>query len=212
MKRILAIDPGNEVSGWVKYDLELGRPVAHGNATPNEELVRIVKQTSTRSSVLIVEMFKPRGQPLYIQLVWTAVWIGRFVQAWGGRWDHLYRETVKHHLTGRTNSKDANVNVAVRERWGGRKSVGKKDSPGPLYGIAKHAWPALAVAVAYAEGARSEEPKPPTVRSRSGPPGDEPALGSAKPSEPPMGDEGRPVRRIRSHGPRRDGEGDRRSD
>ena len=212
MKRIFAIDPGNEVSGWVEYDLELGRPVAHGNATPNLELLLTVKRRDHTSSILVVEMFKPRGQPLYWQLVWTAVWIGRFVQAWGGRWDHLYRETVKHHLTGRTNSKDSNVNAAVRERWGGPKSVGKKASPGPLHGIARHAWPALAVAVAYAEGARSEEPKPPTVRSGNRAAGDEPALGSPKPAEPPVGAKGRPVRRIRTHGPRRSGEGDRRPD
>ncbi len=199
LKRIVAIDPGNEVSGWVEYSLELGRPVKFGNATPNEELLAILKKKDWFNSILVVEMFQPRGQPLYIQLVWTAVWIGRFVQTWGGHWDHLYRETVKHHLTGRTNSSDSNVNMAVKERWGGPKqAVGRKKNPGPLHGIHNHAWAALAVAVAYAEGARSEPPTPPV--SKPTPDRARSDVGPRDPAGRRVGASGRPLRRVRPRG------------
>lgn len=202
-RRILAIDPGNEVSGWVELDLHRGQVVRHGNATPNagiEELLGLREPGD--GTLVLVEILRPRGQPLWWQLIWTAIATGRMLRAWGGEWDFLFRADVKHHLTGRTNSADANVNAAVRERWGGDKtvSVGTKSNPGPLYGLAKHAWPALAVAVAYAEGKRSELPRPPTKRNPVRPgDGDEGggALVVPGPAAPRVGKTGRPLRRTR---------------
>lgn len=206
-RRLFAIDPGNEVSGWVELDLVRGAVVRHGNATPNPGLEEVLDQRENEGTLVLVEVVQPRGQQLFWQLIWTAIWTGRFLKAWGGEWDFLFREDVKHHLTGRTNTTDANVNAAVRERWGGDKvvSVGRKDTPGPLYGLAKHAWPALAVAVAYAEGRRSELPKPPTkgpaVQPGDGAEGGGPVVVPARPPAPRVGASGRPLRRTK----RRDG-------
>ena len=49
------------------------------------------------------------------------------------------------------------VDVGVRglndllDRFGGSSAIGLKRSPGPLYGVSKDVWSALAVAVTYAD-------------------------------------------------------------
>ncbi len=153
---IIAIDPGNMQSAWLFYDN--GRPEEFG-IEPNEELlnrIRFWTHRLAKGTVLVVETFRPMGQPLYWQLIETAIWIGRFVEAWGGPFEYVTRNEAKHHVCGATNRKDGNVRAALIDKWGGKeKAVGKKASPGILYGISKDVWAALAVAVTYAE--RSEK-------------------------------------------------------
>lgn len=205
MKRVFAIDPGagsrsqGDVSGWVEVD-EHGEVLAFGNETPNKTLLEIVEKRDHHEAVLVVETFQPRGQPLYWQLIWAAVWIGRFAQAWGGEWDFIHREAVKLHLCGHTARKDGNVRAALIDRWGGqKKAVGVKKNPGPLYGLAKHAWPALGLAVAYHEGVRSQAPDDRPVRLRKRDAGKEPAVGSASAAEARRDQKRRPIRRTRRH-------------
>ncbi|HET6477318.1 MAG TPA: hypothetical protein VFH93_14740 [Thermoleophilia bacterium] len=45
--------------------------------------------------------------------------------------------------------KDANIRQALLDRFGGPAAVGRKAAPGPLYGIARDVWSALAIAVTY---------------------------------------------------------------
>ncbi len=201
MRKILAIDPGDRVSGWVELDLKKKVVVRFDNEADNEAILKkVLSGRTARSTILVVELFRPIGQPMYSQLVDTAVWAGRFVQIWGGKWEFLYREVIKHHLTGRTNSTDANVRAALIERWGGgpKKAVGLKASPGPLHGIHKHGWAALAVAVAYAEGARNGDDSP--FQTKQGSNGAEPGVG-VEPAEAPVDPPRRPVRRVRRPSP-----------
>lgn len=193
--RLFTIDPGDDVSGWTEVDLSDGSVLRFGNETPNDILLEIVRKTNHWNAVLVVESFQPRGMPLYWQLVWTAVWWGRFFEAWGGRFDFLHVETTKHHLCGRT---DGNVRAALIDRYGGKaKAIGNVKNPGPLYGLAKHAWPALAVAVTYAEGRRSYAPDDRPLRLRKSDPRTEPPVGEGGPAEPARDPKGRPVRRAR---------------
>lgn len=197
--RVIAIDPGDDVSGWVEVDVSKEVPaiLRFGNETPNEELLEIVRKTDHWGAVLVVESFQPRGQRLYWQLVWTAVWWGRYFEAWGGRFDFIHVETAKHHLCGAT---DGSIRAALIDRWGGmKKAVGNSKKPGPLHGLAKHAWPALAVATTYAEGRRSYAPDDRPVRLRKRDPRTDPPLG---PGRAPAGADatGRPVRRARKQG------------
>ncbi len=160
MKNILAIDPGNKRSAWLLYNPEVGRPIPDRfGIWDNEDLVRKLRRWHSGPirkrpppAVLVVETFRPRGQPMYWQLIETAIWIGRFVEAWGGPFEYVTRSEAKHHVCGATNVKDGNVRAALIDRWGGKeKAVGLKKSPGPLHGISKDIWAALAVAVTYAE-------------------------------------------------------------
>ena len=57
-------------------------------------------------------------------------------------------QKAKMHLCNSPRAKDANVSQALKDKLG---EVGTAKAPGPLYGIAKHAWAALAVGVYAAE-------------------------------------------------------------
>jgi hypothetical protein len=54
------------------------------------------------------------------------------------------RRDVKLHICGSPRAKDGNIRQALIDRFG---PVGTKKAPGPLWGISKHRWAALAVAV-----------------------------------------------------------------
>lgn len=88
----------------------------------------------------------------------TCLWIGRFMETWSSQCQLVYRKDIKIHLCGTVRAKDANVRQALIDRHeptGGGKvpQIGTKQKPGPLYGIKKDVWSALAVAVYYDDNA-----------------------------------------------------------
>lgn len=153
---ILAIDPGTEQSGWCVYD---GESVIHSGVMPNVEMLAYVQRNhfSVNGYQLAIEMIASYGMPVGREVFETCVWIGRFKQVWHAPDDvHLiYRRDVKSHLCGSAKAKDANIRQALLDMFpatGGGKTpqIGTKGQPGPLYGVASHAWAALAVAVTCA--------------------------------------------------------------
>ena len=150
MTAILAIDPGTKQSGWVMF--EAGR-VRECGVAPNSLLldrVRIVGgyvQAGMHAPVtLAVERFEARGMPIGDESVETMIWTGRFIQAWHKPAEVVLvkRSAVKLGLCGTARAKDPNVRQALIDRIG---APGTKKAPGPTYGVAAHAWAALAVAV-----------------------------------------------------------------
>lgn len=145
--RILAIDPGTTESGWVNYcDGRL-----HGSGVmSNADLLRHIGEADW-ANLLAIEMVASYGMPVGAEVFETCVWIGRFQQAWRdpGAARFVYRKDVKMHLCGSARAKDANIRQALIDIYGPgkEKAIGKKASPGPLFGVTSHAWPALAVAV-----------------------------------------------------------------
>ena len=161
MTTILAIDPGTTRSAFI--ELLDGRPF--GGIWDNETLLKSLADRSRWSpnSVLVVEMVASYGMPVGREVFETCVWIGRFVQAWGGPHELVYRRDVKLHLCGQARAKDANVRQAVLDRFGGKEAaVGRKATPGPLYGLKADSWQALALPVTYSDrqsqNARGEPP------------------------------------------------------
>ena len=79
----------------------------------------------------------------------TILWTGRFVEAAKPLPVYLLRRRmVKIHLCGSSRATDANVRAALVDRFGGKDAaIGRKATPGPLYGITSHLWAALAAAV-----------------------------------------------------------------
>jgi hypothetical protein len=82
----------------------------------------------------------------------TCIWTGRFIQAHkeahGLKAEHtlVYRKDVKIHFCHSMKAKDSNIRQALIDRFGGKdKAIGKKNAPGPLYGVSKDMWQALAV-------------------------------------------------------------------
>ena len=151
--KILAIDPGAEksaavylVDGLVGCELEI---------IANEDLRWNLVRSVTKDWILVIEQVEHygRGMPVGKTIFDTVFWSGRFVEAWGGEWELIPRRKVKLHLCGSARAKDSNIRQALIDRFGPgkEKAVGTKKKPGPLYGIKKDLWSALALAVTYAD-------------------------------------------------------------
>jgi hypothetical protein len=151
---ILAIDPGPERSAWVIYEPERKRLNGIGTFD-NGELARAIREKGPLGwpDLLAVEMIASYGMPVGREVFETCVWIGRFIEAWPVAHRKVYRKEVAMHLCGSPRAKDPNVRAALIDLFGGSKAaaVGTKRAQGPLYGVSKDVWSALAVAVTAAE-------------------------------------------------------------
>jgi len=153
--RILAIDPGPELSAYVLYDSDIKKPVSWQKAE-NDSISRVIV-TPSLADEFVCEMIASYGMSVGASVFTTCVWIGRFVQRWEGKYPTtphrlVYRKDVKMHLCGDPRAKDANIRQAIIDLYGGKeKAIGKKASPGPLFGISGDVWSALAVAITAAE-------------------------------------------------------------
>ena len=149
MTLLLAIDPGSVQSAVVLYDRAEHRVAYHG-ISPND----IVESYARRAcdDVLVIEGMAPRGMPTSGDEMKAIFWSGRFAGAWGTTDWHLFlRRDVKLRLCGTSACKDSNVRQAVIDRFGGNGAIGLKKTPGPLYGIRKDEWQALALALAFCD-------------------------------------------------------------
>lgn len=154
---ILALDPGNEQTGYVVFN-EDTRGVFTSGVKPNDMILDLIAEWSAENCSCAIEMIASYGMPVGAEVFDTCVWIGRFVQQWTrcNEWklNHaapvklVYRKDVKMHLCGQTKAKDSNIWQALLDKFG---PVGTKKQPGSLYGVRSHARAALAVAVTFAE-------------------------------------------------------------
>lgn len=154
--RILAIDPGTERSAWLSFDTSRGleEVVAFG-IQPNAELAEWLRFGGTgfdERSTVVIEKVESFGMAVGAEVFETVYWSGRFAEAARpARVERIGRRAIKVALCGSARANDANIRAALLDRFGGRAAVGTKAAPGPLYGIAKDVWSALAVAVVYAD-------------------------------------------------------------
>ena len=158
--KLLAIDPGNIESAYVLYDSEAARPLRFAKL-PNHDLLALFDEDLEIGAAdsFAVEMIASYGMPVGAEVFETCVWIGRFVERYSREEATrlVYRREVKWHLCGEfyRKAKDAHVRQALLDKFGpGRElAIGKKASPGPLYGLTGDCWAALGVAVTAAETA-----------------------------------------------------------
>lgn len=147
-----AIDPGPERSAVVSFGSTIGsdRPTAHGILDNDQVLELILKSGYPQ---LAIEMIASYGMPVGKTVFDTCVWIGRFGQQQilaGGEFHRVYRKDVKMHLCQHPRAKDSNIRQALLDRYGGKeKALGRKASPGPLYGFKADLWAALAVGLTW---------------------------------------------------------------
>lgn len=178
MTTILAIDPGDVWDGWVV--LQDGDTVLDAGVTNDrDEMLRLARLTGQRAwwapcgkafagrpevplDAVVIENIEPRfGQTQGWEVFDTARYVGRMQEAYRPLpVELLTRSSVLGFLgivTRRARKTDPKVNAdaAVRalliDRWGS----GSEKKGRPLHGVVSHAWQALAVAVAYSEGAET---------------------------------------------------------
>jgi hypothetical protein len=150
---VLAIDPGSAQSAWVLYNAEGARQFA---IAPNDAVRRLLQESldAFAAESLVIEEIASYGMPVGREVFQTVRWAGRFEEtAINAGWPvvhYLPRRDVKLHLCGSARAKDANIRQALLDRFGGaQKAVGCKKTPGPLYGVSKDVWAALALAVTW---------------------------------------------------------------
>jgi hypothetical protein len=156
--RVWGIDPGPAVSSAVLFDgtrvLDVRLSVI--NSALLQYLHDLVASGPPVSTTLAIEKIAAMGQVVGGETLETVFWSGRFVEAWDPHpWARVTRGEVKMHLCESMRAKDKNVRQALIDKFGGDSvAIGKKKSPGPLYGISSHCWAALAVAVTWLETKR----------------------------------------------------------
>jgi hypothetical protein len=156
MRALLAIDPGPTQSAWLV--LGAGGGIRQFSVWPNERLRQLIRWDDLSELLspdvdrIVIEKVEGYGMPVGAEVFETVFWSGRFAEAAHPvRVDRIGRKAVKVHLCGTSRAKDPNVRQALIDRYGGSAAIGRKATPGPLYGIAGDLWSALAVAVTWAD-------------------------------------------------------------
>jgi hypothetical protein len=148
---VLGLDPGPTECGlcWLRD----GVPKNPAVASTRDTLLTVA--SLPRDTTVVLEKLECYGMPVGAAVFETAYVIGRILQlaedADDVRCVLMPRREVKLHLCGSARAKDANVRQALLDRFGGDQAIGKKKSPGPLYGVKSHAWSALALAMTFVE-------------------------------------------------------------
>lgn len=153
---ILAVDPGPEQSAWLVYDTVTKRPKYFG-ILDNSDIIDLLAYEGkgfNLSTVLVIETMQTFGMKHIFQVVIdTAIWIGRFLQAWNRPSKQIKNTKVRLCICHNVRANSSNIRSALIDRFGGSKeaAIGTKKKKGPLWGIKTHLWSALALAVTYAD-------------------------------------------------------------
>ncbi len=150
---VLAIDPGNIESAYVRVDSKSLAILDHGKILNSDMLDMVRGWMSLFGGDIVCEMIGHygSGMPAGKTVFDTCLMIGRIIEASGGKVDLMLRPTVKAHICGSAKAKDSNVIQALKDRFGDR---GTKANPGHFYGVKADVWQAYSLAVAYIEGAK----------------------------------------------------------
>ncbi len=142
---IFAIDPGPVKSAYVLFD---GVIIIEKNILPNDWLLS--RLSSSDYDFLVIEQVKCYGMTVSDSIFDTVFWSGRFCQVGSSHWERVPRMDVKIHLCHNSRANDSNIRTAILDRFGGKEiAMGKKKTPGPLYGIKKDLWAAFALALTW---------------------------------------------------------------
>lgn len=149
---MLAVDPGPTQSAWIAWN---DGQIVGMEIELNQELRQRLMWPHTwldAGHPLVIEWIESYGMAIGKDVFETVYWIGRFTEA-AGESVRIPRREVKMHLCGNNRATDANIRQALIDRFGGSEgrkvAVGTKRDKGPLYGVRKDLWAALALAVTY---------------------------------------------------------------
>lgn len=154
---ILAIDPGNELSGYVVVHVQdnvIDRVLDCGKV-PNIEMIEVMDRNDPCE--IAIEMVASYGMAVGKEVFETCVWIGEFsrhAKDLGIIPVRIYRTQEKMCLCHSMKARDANIIQALVDRYAPgqpNKGKGTKENPGFFYGFKKDIWQAMAIAVTFLE-------------------------------------------------------------
>ena len=150
----MGLDPGTSSSAIVGYS---GHTTSDALLASNEEILAWLKEKARLEGdsrpMLVIEKIASYGLAVGESTFQTVFWSGRFAEAYGiDKVDRITRGEVKMHLCRNMRAKDANVRMALLDKFGGKeKAIGNKKNKGIMHGITSHRISAFAVAVTYYE-------------------------------------------------------------
>ncbi len=179
---VVAIDPGLEESGWVSI-LDDGKITSEivENAKLLNTIRSTDPTTVTLVIERMNFMAKHAGNSVHEPNVWAGRFMEAFAGR-GGSVHRIFRRTVTTYISGQVAQGNAAIRAAIIDRYGGKdKAIGgvrcKRckgkgwtgrhrtpcddwrcekgwlHPPGPLKGVVTHCWQALALGLAYLDGA-----------------------------------------------------------
>lgn len=179
MPVVVGIDPGTFESAFVIYDATEETVLSHDHVD-NEKLLELMRKICREDKIthIAIEMISSYGMPVGKTTFDTIIWIGRLIEIVedlnGFRetplsWRLCYRKQITKVVSAGGTAKDGNIRQALLDRFpatggGADPQVGTKKDPGPLYGVSKHKWQALAVAVYASESTGIWNKIPPTTK------------------------------------------------
>ncbi len=143
--RLFAIDPGPTHSAYAYLDDGV---LFDFDKCTNEDMLKLL--TKNTYEAVVIEMIASYGMAVGREVFETCVYVGRFMQATQCPVFRLLRQDVKLHLCKSPKANDSNIRQAIIDRFGGKeKAIGKKATPGALYGVTKDCWAALALGLTW---------------------------------------------------------------
>lgn len=166
---VLGIDPGPETHGAVLYDSEARRVLWSSKAITSFDLLDYLVRKWAKPDAIVIERPAAMGA-LGVGIVghmldtaWEAgaLW-GVLWQIFKGDPQRMTRREVLRNLgvlsgKGSSDSRVRAACIADHETPGGPPAVGRKATPGPLYGVSSHAWQALGLVLAWLEKTKHTE-------------------------------------------------------
>ena len=155
---VLAIDPGNILSGWCVLDDETLKPL-NFDKTENHSLLEFLSSPEgmTPPDVVVIERVASYGMAVGKEVFQTCEWIGRFAQRaedLGIPVEYLYRRQEKLHICGDSKAKDSNIRQALIDRFAEhdlKNGKGTKQNPDWFYGFRSDIWSAYAIGLTWIE-------------------------------------------------------------
>lgn len=159
---VVGLDPGSEQSALVAWD---GFKIVQHDIMPNEQVLDSFRTRRGRRDgiVLAIEMIESMGMAVGKSVLDTVRVTGRFQEAWfPDQVELVGRHEIKLHHCYQRRAKDAEIRQAILDRFGStkEKAIGKRTTPGPLFGIVSHEWSALAVALTWHDQHKDEASGP----------------------------------------------------
>ena len=144
-RTVLAIDPGTYESSCVLLDIGTGDIIDRQDLENTKMLEYLYRQSSINvGAIIAIEKVASYGMAVGEEVFETVYWSGRFDEAVQGLARRIPRSDIKMSLCKATKAKDSNIRQALIDRYGGTSAIKKG---GRLYGVHKHQWSALALAV-----------------------------------------------------------------
>lgn len=157
---IMGIDPGPKTHGVVVYEASARRVLWSHKAATTEAISEALIDHAPDDVVIerpaAMGTIGPGIVGHMLDTAWAAGELAQMVRADAIDVHTMTRREVLRHLgvlsgTGSADSRVRRACIADHETPGGPPAVGRKATPGPLYGVSSHAWQALGAVLAWLE-------------------------------------------------------------